>query len=984
MMTMQKNERRESPATVRQINLIHLARLFLLMACLILLWNTGAKVASGAGFPVDQFAGKIKVNTIQVLASPRKEDVIQAARILERVMDGVYIKKVADQYVLLIGSFPDSREGIQAGLSVLDEVRQVYPRSFLRPVCKTPQSDAQNRRRDYRWSDGEQLRNRKFPPLIQDPDPMSEAERYGYGSSPGRRPPGDERRSLYHLRERNIPYGTGHSYHPSDGESTDRDEIRYGDRIPGFYGSRNSVDPEAGDVLRVDSGKSLRETDELPDGYTGRGTEKEKFQHLHYIQPIPVTQNAEPQIDLEEYGYGSAGRQLDEGMQYAPHPSMGRDARYPVRRSYRSYDQGPPDLYENRSYKSATRSYGNKKAVAPESAEERPIYGRPLSRNPENPPEDYFPEADLGKEKEGQATISNSSPSSSPAEMSEADLMVARSLGKRRPESGYGRVDNFAVRGADEYEELGGATGLRQESMKNRERVFKETSSGKRKGDDRYSVIRGDGAAVKPKFSSPIPTPFYSAAASRRPHRNAAGSLTLQESIRIALKQSVVIQSAKEGVVGAQYAKKEAFTNFLPKLNTSYNYTRLNEPPVFRTPETSISLTTYDRRLSMANAFTIPSVDIPMGTKDNYAWALEVKQPLFAGGGILSNYLANRTGEEIARMEEVTAIQDVIQEVMVSYYNVLKAQSLYDVAVKSLERLKAHRDMAANHFKVGMVALNDYLATDVEVANGEQNLVKAENAVEMASAKFNTALRRPLNTPVELVDALEVRPDNRTLEFCINEAMDRRPEIKAYSLKAKQAGHLVDAAKSEYFPTVSFLGHYELSGDTPGVNGAEYSETFASASIPGSRGNVTVHGSQTKDRESWYLMFMLSWNFWEWGKTQYRVGNARSREMQVNYALANIRDQISLDVKNAWLNLRQAEKQISVARKAIDEAEESFLISLERYRESTITTTTVLDAQTRLTKANSDYYNALGDYHIGLAKLERAMGNLSPENRTGQ
>jgi outer membrane protein TolC len=131
-------------------------------------------------------------------------------------------------------------------------------------------------------------------------------------------------------------------------------------------------------------------------------------------------------------------------------------------------------------------------------------------------------------------------------------------------------------------------------------------------------------------------------------------------------------------------------------------------------------------------------------------------------------------------------------------------------------------------------------------------------------------------------------------------------------------------------------------------------------------------------------MFMLSWNFWEWGKTQYRVGNARSREMQVNYALANIRDQISLEVKNAWLNLRQAEKQISVARKAIDEAEESFLISLERYRESTVTTTTVLDAQTRLTKANSDYYNALGDYHIGLAKLERAMGNLSPENRTGE
>ena len=983
MMTMQKNERRESPATVRQLNFIHVARLFLLIACLLLLWNTSAKAASGAGSPVDHFPGKIKMNTVQVLASQRKEEVIQAARNLGRMMDGVYIKKVADQYVLQIGSYPDSREGIQEGLSVLDEVRKVYPRSFLRPVYKTLQSVAQDGRRDYRWFGGEQQINRKYPPVIQDPNPMSETERYGYGSVPGRRPVGDERRSLYHPRERSIPYGTRQSYQPSYGESTDHDEIRYDDRIPEFYGSRNPVGPEVGDVLRMNSRKSLRETDDLPDGYTDRETGKEKFQHLYYIQPTPVTQNAEPQVDREGYGHGSAGRQLDEGMQYTTYPFMERGARHLASRSYRSYDQEPPDLYENRFYKSA-RSYGNKKAVLPESAEERPIYSRPLSRNPENLAKGYFPDTDLGKEKKGQATISNSSPSSSPAEMSDTDLMVARSLENSRRESGYGKMDNFAVKGADGYDDPNGDPKLNKESMKNREMVFKETSSGKRKGDDRYSVIRGDGAAVKPTFSSPVPTPFHSSAASRRPPRNAAGSLSLKESIRIALKQSVVIQSAKEGVVGAQYAKKEALTNFLPKLNTSYNYTRLNEPPVFRTPETSISLATYDRRLNMANAFIIPSVDIPMGTKDNYAWALEVKQPLFAGGGILSNYLANRTGEEIARMEEVTATQDVIQEVMVSYYNVLKAQSLYDVAVKSLERLKVHRDMAASHFKVGMVALNDYLATDVEVANGEQNLVKAENAVEMARAKFNTALRRPLNTPVELVDALEVRPDNKTLEFCINEAMDRRPEIKAYSLKAKQAGHLVDTAKSEYFPTVSFLGHYELSGDTPGVNGAVYSKAFASASLPGSRGNVTVHGSQTKDRESWYLMFMLSWNFWEWGKTQYRVGNARSREMQVNYALANIRDQVSLEVKNAWLNLHQAEKQISVARKAIDEADESFLISLERYRESTVTTTTVLDAQTRLTKANSDYYNALGDYHIGLAKLERAMGNLFPENRTGE
>lgn len=876
---MQKKVRREFPTTMRQLHFIHAVRLLILMACLLILWNTGAEAASRAGGSVDLFAEKIKVNTVQVLASPRKEDVIQAARILDRMIDGVYIKKIADQYILRIGSFPDSREGIQEGLSVLDEVRKVYPKSFLRPIYKTPPPVAsQNARRDYRWSGGEQQRHRNFPPVY--PDPMLDRERYGYGSVSDRRPVGDDRRSLYHAPERNLKYGTGQSYRP--------------------------------------------------------------------------------------------------------------------------YGQGSPDFNENRFYESAPRSYGNKKAVAPELPEERPIYSRPLSRNLNDTTEDYFPSAGLGKEKEGQATISNLSPSSSPAEMSETDLMVARPLVSRRPESSSNKTDNSTVKGANVYDQPVDASELHKKIVENRERILKKTLSGERKSDDGYSTIKEYSASIKPKSSPPFPTPSYSAAASgampnplviakvadskaaKDVNKNDEGSLTLEESIKTALKQSVVIQSAKEGIVGAEYVKKEAFTNFLPKLSTSYNYTRLNEPPTLRTPETSISLTTYDRRLNSATAVTIPSLEIPMGTKDNYAWALEVKQPLFAGGGILSNYLANRTGEEIARMEEVTATQDVIQEVKVSYYNVLKAQSLYDVAVKSLERLKAHRDMAESHLKVGLVALNDYLATDVEVANGEQNLVKAENGIEMAKAKFNTTLRRPLNAPVELVDILEVRPINKTLEFCINEAMYNRPEIKTYSLKAKQAGHFVDAAKSEYFPTASFIGHYELSGDTPGVNGAEYSGTFASSSFLGNKGNVTVHGSQTKDRESWYLMFMVSWNFWEWGKTQNRVGRARSQEMQVNYALANIRDQISLEVKNAWLTMRQAEKQISVTRKAIDEAEESFLISLERYQESMVTTTTVLDAQTRLTKANSDYYNAIGDYQIGLAKLERAMGKILPENWTGE
>ena len=73
------------------------------------------------------------------------------------------------------------------------------------------------------------------------------------------------------------------------------------------------------------------------------------------------------------------------------------------------------------------------------------------------------------------------------------------------------------------------------------------------------------------------------------------------------------------------------------------------------------------------------------------------------------------------------------------------------------------------------------------------------------------------------------------------------------------------------------------------------------------------------------------------------------------------------------------EKQILVAATAIVQAEENFRINTERYREQVGTSTEVIDAQTLLTKARSDRHNALGDFNISRARLERATGVSAPE-----
>lgn len=420
-----------------------------------------------------------------------------------------------------------------------------------------------------------------------------------------------------------------------------------------------------------------------------------------------------------------------------------------------------------------------------------------------------------------------------------------------------------------------------------------------------------------------------------------AKPLTLTESIAIARQNSMAIRSAREGVAIAEAQHREASTGFLPKFSTSYGYTLLNTDPSFMFPGIPPLL---------------PAATMTTGTRDNYTWAFEVKQPLFAGGAILENYRSTRLGVESSGYEEQTKVLDTILQVKTAYVRVLKAERLREVAQQSVELLNAHLQTAQGYYEVHMIPRNDVLRAEVELANGRKNLLKADNGLAMAGSSFNTILRRDINAPVSLVDILGAQPPVKTLDDCLKAAQANRPEIRAYTLRVRQGEHQVGIVRSEYFPNLNAVGHFERYGDDPTCDGSDY-----------------------KDKESWYVAAVATWNFWEWGKTRDRVDAGRARVNQLDAALVQIQDQIQLEVKDAWLALEEAKQQVVVTRKAIEQAEENYRISRERYKEQVGTSTDVLDAQTLLTRAKAEYADALGDCHIAYARLERAMGIINAQ-----
>jgi len=421
---------------------------------------------------------------------------------------------------------------------------------------------------------------------------------------------------------------------------------------------------------------------------------------------------------------------------------------------------------------------------------------------------------------------------------------------------------------------------------------------------------------------------------------------TLKESVKLALDKSLAMDSAAKAIEGAGWKKKQAFTYFLPVLSTTYSWTRLEEAP---------EMTTYT-----FDTFTIFGNEIPyvsgtqktqIGTRDNWQAKLTITQPIYSAA-LTPGYRLAKLGVDVAEISKAQEKLDVVLQAKKAYFSILKAQKALEVVNQAVKQLEAHLNVAKNFFDVGMVAKNQVLQAEVALAERVQDKIKAENGVQLAKASFNTLIRNPLESPVEVEDILTYKPFPQSFSQCLGQALEKRPEIKALEKKIMMARENVKVAKAKYYPSVGLSANYYWKGDTYQVNGSDYLD----------------------DYKSWDVTVALTWNFWEWGRSRSGVRASKTDVDQIENAMQQVVDGIALEVKSSYLNLKEAEKNIAVTRKAIEQAEENYRMSTERYNEQVATSTEVIDAATLLTASQSHYYDALYSYNLTWAALERAMG----------
>ncbi|MDY6267552.1 MAG: TolC family protein [Selenomonadaceae bacterium] len=293
------------------------------------------------------------------------------------------------------------------------------------------------------------------------------------------------------------------------------------------------------------------------------------------------------------------------------------------------------------------------------------------------------------------------------------------------------------------------------------------------------------------------------------------------------------------------------------------------------------------------------------------------------------------------------AKQTIKYQTTSAYYQVLEYRNLVEVQQEAVDVLQEHLNNVNAQFRVGTVAKSDVLSSEVQLANAQQSLVTVQNNYNLAIASLNNIIGLPTDTQLNIKDSLQYTPYDLNLDNCTVYALDNRPDGIAADYAVEQAKQAVDIARAGHKPTVNASVVRSLTGDDP------FDE------------DVTGQ---------WTAGFTANWNLFDNGVTHASVEQAKASLRASEESAAATKEDIQLNVRQQFLSLQAAEKNIQTTSKAVEQAEEDYKIAQVRYSAGVDTNLSVMDAQEKLTSARTNYYTALYNYNTSKAALDKAMG----------
>ncbi|MBP2635339.1 MAG: outer rane efflux protein [Firmicutes bacterium] len=399
--------------------------------------------------------------------------------------------------------------------------------------------------------------------------------------------------------------------------------------------------------------------------------------------------------------------------------------------------------------------------------------------------------------------------------------------------------------------------------------------------------------------------------------------LSLDESIALTFKNNPALQIVEARNEQSVWALKEAQTNKAVSIDFTHTDLRSTSPPTWVSSLSAISPYNY-----FSNQIT-------------------ASIPLYTGGKLEHVIKQAKLSHDVSQLEVTATKQQLKLETSMGYYNVLQGQTLLEIAKQTVNDFSAHLNRVRQMYDTGVVPWHDVLQTKVRLANAENNLVKAQNAYDLAIYSLNKSMGLPLRSEIALTEPLIYQEYTLTFDDVSAYGLAHRPEMVQQQANIKREQAQIKIAQSGQRPQVTMTGTMAWDdNDFAGI-----------------------------DNRDWTAMLVTQFNILDSGNTQAKIKQAQAGELAARKQAQQTQENISLEISDAYLSMKEAEKRISTNKVAVEEASVNFDIAQKAYSAGVGTNLDVMDAELALNQAKTNYTNSLFDYNISKAQLDKAIGS---------
>jgi outer membrane protein TolC len=434
--------------------------------------------------------------------------------------------------------------------------------------------------------------------------------------------------------------------------------------------------------------------------------------------------------------------------------------------------------------------------------------------------------------------------------------------------------------------------------------------------------------------------------------------LDAAKAVELALANPKVVQLAWAKLEDAGAGKGVAFGSFLPQVSASGTYTRLGTVSEFNlmTPKyAKFPFPVYDpvthQLIGLTDSIPVvvgaDTINLKLGSANNMSLTGTVQQTLFTWGKLINAYRIAGLNLDMTIEGVYQARSQIRVDATSAFYQALLARKTVEVMNAALGQLKGHVAQVQSLYDNGMATKLDLMKATLGLQQMEAQVSQIQSGTELALAALLNTLGMEPGTPVSFVE--DLAPDSMVVELDSAQAraIERRPELKQLRDAVRMSELGVAIARTANLPNAfaQANGYYKNPvGFTAGW---------------GTDWNATVGVSMP-------LFTGMS------NASRLRQSQAKVRQARIGLAMAE--DGIRLDVQAQVLALNQESRNMKYQAKNVEVAEAALGLAEQRFQNGLLTNLDYMDSELALTQSRIAYLNALANYQVAKARLNKAIG----------